>query len=87
MKSSPFVAFVLLMISLSLAAPAVHSQTVPQSPQTSSNQWISHQMNQPPPDVGKKSELSEEIVEEIRQLYLRAKQEIEAKGPQHKANP
>ena len=87
MKTSTCLVFGLLMISFSLAAPAVHAQTVPQSRQNSSNQWASHQMNQPPPDAGKKSELSEEIVEEIRQLYLRAKQETDAKTQQPKANP
>lgn len=87
MRTSNCVVFVLFIIAFLLAAPIVYSQTAPQGRQDSSNQWVSHQMNQPPPDRGKKYELSEDIVEEIRQLYLRAKQEIEVKTQQPKPNP
>ncbi|MDQ1240307.1 MAG: hypothetical protein QG577_2493 [Thermodesulfobacteriota bacterium] len=59
-----------------LVIPCVHfAQITPTNP-TGGNQiqWNSHQMNQPPPQ---KPQLSEERLEDIRKLYLQAREEIE----------
>lgn len=39
-------------------------------------QWVSHQMNQPPPAADKYS-MSQDLLDDIRQLYLDAKMESE----------
>ena len=44
-------------------------------------------MNQPSPDPPKKFELSQQRVDEIRQLYLEAKKELEAKQTRPAARP
>jgi hypothetical protein len=50
------------------------------TPPEPADQWVSHQMNQPPPETGDKYALSPGLVEEIKQLYLQAKKEHEAKA-------
>ncbi|MDD3472012.1 MAG: hypothetical protein PHS86_04440 [Syntrophaceae bacterium] len=47
--------------------------------QRNTEQWRSHQMNQPSPEASEKDNLSVERVDEIRQLYLEAKRESETK--------
>jgi hypothetical protein len=42
------------------------------------DQWISHQMNQPPPTQDKNA-VSQDRLDEVRDLYLQAKQEAEKK--------
>ena len=46
----------------------------------SSNQWVSHQMNQPPPGAGDKYNVSQDRLNEIQQLYLQAKKDLDAKA-------
>jgi len=70
----------LIVFAVSAAEPPAHAQAAPTDTRPQSNQWLSHQMNQPPPDPGKKIILSDEIIEEIRQLYLQAKKELEQKA-------
>ena len=45
----------------------------------SRDQWVSHQMNQPPPDMSDK-QLSQDRLDELRQLYELARREAEAKA-------
>ena len=54
-------------------APAVQ-------PPAKTDQWASHQMNQPPPETGDKYSFSPGLVDEIKDLYLQAKREYEAKA-------
>ncbi len=60
-----------------IPAPA-DAQTAQQTGSTNPDQWISHQMNQPPPTQDKYS-VSQDRLNEIRDLYLQAKQEAEKK--------
>jgi len=67
-----------LVICLTLACVVIPTDSVGQVVQTApagtdQAQWNSHQMNQPPPQ---KSPLSEERIEDIRKLYLQAREEI-----------
>ncbi|MGO9121736.1 MAG: hypothetical protein ACLQPD_29515 [Desulfomonilaceae bacterium] len=77
MKSLGLLIWVTLSILSSgewnLAPAQVTSQNPP-----ATDQWVSHQMNQPPPGTDKYS-ISQQRLEEIRQLYLQAKQELEKK--------
>jgi hypothetical protein len=80
MKPALFLLWLLLTVGLFLPCPSVHAQATKPAA-TSGDQWISHQMNQPPPDTSDKSALSPEMMEEIRQLYVQAKKEHESKTP------
>jgi hypothetical protein len=51
----------------------------------SSDQWTSHQMNQPPPGAGDK-DLSKDRLDDIRELYELARKEAEAKAAQKPAD-
>lgn len=81
---------VLLLICLALACAVIPAdsagQGMPTTPAvTDQAQWGSHQMNQPPPQ---KPPLSEERIEDIRKLYLQAREEIEkAKAVDPQKNP
>ncbi len=50
------------------------------TPPAPADQWVSHQMNQPPPETGEKYALSPGLIDEIKQLYLQAKKDHEAKA-------
>jgi hypothetical protein len=70
-------AFVIL--SALLCAPAfVFAQAAQPGPRASNNQdqWISHQMHQPPPKADR-YEMSPERLQEIRELYQKAKQDAD----------
>lgn len=71
----------LLTASFSIGFSSLtYSQTGnPQNLSKSSEQWISHQMNQPPPETRDKYVISQEQIEEIKQLYLQAQKELDAK--------
>ena len=65
----------------------VHAQVAHQSENSSSDGWVSHQMNQPPPGTGDRYDVSADRLDEIRQLYMQARQEHESKKdlkPQNK---
>jgi len=71
----------LILVTLSTLSSGewnlVPAQVTSQNP-PATDQWVSHQMNQPPPGTDKYS-ISQQRLEEIRQLYLQAKQELEKK--------
>ncbi len=75
---------VLTLISLLAAVPiwlvsTVYAQNAQSHDTPSSKQWISHQMNQPPP-TGSKHHISRDRLDEIEQLYFQAKKESDAKA-------
>ncbi|HMK35105.1 MAG TPA: hypothetical protein VK463_08565 [Desulfomonilaceae bacterium] len=55
------------------------AQAVQYSGSSNTDQNISHQMNQPPPSHDRFA-VSQDRLDEIRQLYLQAKQEAEKKA-------
>jgi hypothetical protein len=63
-----------LVTVFSMGRPAM-AQSPADTKSRSGGQWVSHQMNQPPPEVIEKNKLSSERLDEIRQLYLQAKKE------------
>jgi hypothetical protein len=63
-------------LSLSLEANA---QTAHQTAPATRDQSISHQMNQPPPSVGDRYDVSADRLDDIRELYLQARKEMDAK--------
>ncbi len=69
---------ILIIFVTSILVSANPAQVTSQNPPATSNQWVSHQMNQPPPNADKHS-ISQDRIEEIRQLYVQAKQEQEKK--------
>jgi hypothetical protein len=74
----PLICLVAIVFALSIST--AQAQAV-QAPDTgSSDQWISHQMNQPPPGAGDKYHISKDRLNEIQQLYLQAKKEKDAKA-------
>ncbi len=75
---------VLSLIVLALFATGLKggAQNTPSnSERSTSQQWLSHQMFQPPPRDSDKQKNSEKVVEEIKRLYMDAEKEIEAKNP------
>lgn len=70
----------LIIAALSAAESPADAQGAPPDSRPQSNQRLSHQMNQPPPDPASRTILSNDIIEEIRQLYLQAKKELEQKA-------
>lgn len=71
-----FIVITLLSAQCNIAS----AQTTSQNPPTGSDQWQSHQMNQPPPGNSDRYTASKDRLEEIRRLYLQAKQELEKKA-------
>jgi hypothetical protein len=61
-----------------IPAPA-SAQSAQQTGAANPDQWISHQMNQPPPTQDKYA-VSQDRLDEVRDLYLQAKQEAEKKA-------
>ncbi|MBI5249402.1 MAG: hypothetical protein HY912_07900 [Desulfomonile tiedjei] len=75
------IALAWLLVTITFAAhilPA-QAQVAHQSGTTSSDVWISHQMNQPPPGAGDRYDVSPDRLDEIRQLYMQARQEQDGK--------
>jgi hypothetical protein len=68
----------LIVCFCSLDQPG-HAQAPSKAKSGSPDPWASHQMNQPSPEAPKKIGLSQARIDEIRQLYLEAKKEIDAK--------
>jgi len=84
MKAMLAIAF-LILVALNAAESPVYAQAAPADSRPQPNQWLSHQMNQPPPEPARRTSLSDDIIEEIRQLYLQAQKELEQKtGTQKK---
>ncbi len=72
--------FFILLTCASAALQPVHAQTRPQTSRTNPELWRSHQMNQPAAGASEKNDLSNDRIEEIRQLYLEAQRELESKS-------
>jgi hypothetical protein len=68
----------LVVVLLAGVAFTVHAQQSSQNT-PSPDRWLSHQMNQPAPDFGERN-LSQERLNELRELYELAKREAEAKS-------
>jgi hypothetical protein len=71
--------FIVLIALLSAPCNIASAQTTSQNPPAKSDQWQSHQMNQPPPGSADRYSISKDRLDEIRKLYLQAKQELEKK--------
>ena len=74
------------LIMLAAQIGPVSAQVTSQNAPGASDQWISHQMNQPLPGVGDKYSVSQDRIEEIRQLYLQAKKQLEDKADKKPAD-
>lgn len=71
---------ILVAISVFASAPAT-GQSINSAPRANPELWRSHQMNQPTPAANEKDVLSDDRLEEIRQLYMEAKREAETGQP------
>jgi len=69
----------LAVIVLCITHIPANGQQARQGASGSPDQWLSHQMNQPPPGAGEK-DLSQDRLDDIRQLYDLARKEAEAKA-------
>jgi hypothetical protein len=58
---------------------SANAQNAGQSGKSGADQWVSHQMNQPPPDTRDKYAISQDRIDEIKQLYIQAQKELEEK--------
>jgi len=86
MRTALFWVFVAAVLCVAFAPDRARAQTAPATnPPPTDSQWLSHQMNQPPPADNPKYSISRERVDEIVQLYLQAKKEAEAKAAAAKA--
>ena len=72
--------FVVLIALLSAQSDIAFAQTTSQTPPAKTDQWNSHQMNQPAPGDNDRYSLSKDRLDEIRHLYLQAQQELESKA-------
>jgi len=70
----------LAAVVFACCASTAQAQAVQPPDSRSSDQWVSHQMNQPPPGAGDKYSVSPDRLDEIQQLYLQAKKELDAKA-------
>ena len=84
MKHMSFVIAALCVMCPTFTATAAHAQSATQ--RDTSDQWISHQMNQPPPGATKITSTSQERIDEIRRLYELAKREAQAGSRQGSAD-
>lgn len=66
-----------LIISILLGSGIASAQS---APVRNTNDQTSHQMNQPAPDLSDRYTLSVDRLNDIRQLYDQAKQDIERKS-------
>ncbi len=78
MKAEIIALFALVTL-ISFASQPVHSQMDTQRARTNPEQWHSHQMNQPAPSASERDDLSNDRLDEIRQLYVEAQRELEKK--------
>ncbi len=69
------ICLVLIIVGCLAAAPLA-AQVTSQGAPGPSDQWKSHQMNQPPPAVDRHT-VSPDRLDEIRQLYQQAKKELD----------
>ncbi len=69
----------MLIALLSSNCNIASAQVTSQNPPAKTDQWQSHQMNQPAPDNNDRYSISKGRIDEIRELYLQAKQELDKK--------
>jgi len=81
MKLIPSLCCILGIIILCFTHTPARAQQAQQASRDNSQQWQSHQMNQPPPGTSDK-DLSRDRIEDVRQLYELARKEAEAKAAQ-----
>lgn len=79
MKTPFSVLSIVLIACFVLTCSVAFGQSTSQADRPSSDQWVSHQMNQPPPSADR-YKVSQDRIDEIRQLYDLAKRETEAKS-------
>lgn len=79
MKTKP-VCFIILLTLTLVTSQTIFAQSRPQTSTTNPDQWRSHQMNQPVPAASEKNDLSNDRLEEIRQLYMEAQKELESRS-------
>ncbi|MEW6138194.1 MAG: hypothetical protein AB1733_08180 [Thermodesulfobacteriota bacterium] len=65
---------------LLISGSPIYAQSASSANRDQPDQWVSHQMNQPPPELGRGRVPSPERVDEIRQLYELARKEAEARA-------
>ena len=78
MKSVLLTCFAVVVFACCVSTAQAQAVQPPDS--RSSDQWVSHQMNQPLPGAGDKYSVSQDRLDEIQQLYLQAKKELDAKA-------
>lgn len=67
-----------LVLSFPLSFEAI-AQTAHQTGPATRDQGMSHQMNQPAPSLGDRYDVSADRLDDIRELYLQARKEMDAK--------
>jgi len=75
----PSVAVAVLAVTLYLAVSEIRAQSGASGDGDKPDQWVSHQMSQPPPELAKARAPSPDRVDDIRKLYELAKREAQAK--------
>jgi hypothetical protein len=80
MKWIPAPIAIVLTVLLSVPGGPAYSQQATADGNGNSNQWTSHQMNQPPPAPRNRYKISPDRMDEIRELYISAKKELKKKG-------
>ena len=78
MKHISSIIAALWFFCLLFTGATAHAQPATHQDRNTANQWLSHQMNQPPPGATRISSTSQERLDEIRQLYELAKREAQA---------
>lgn len=76
---SASIAIAVVAVTLCLTVSQVLAQSGAPGGSDNPDRWVSHQMSQPPPDLGKDRTPSPDRVDDIRKLYELAKKEAEAK--------
>ncbi|MFH1112814.1 MAG: hypothetical protein V1792_02740 [Pseudomonadota bacterium] len=80
MKYCPCIRTAVWVLCLLFTCVAAYAQPGTPSDGDNSNQWLSHQMNQPPPGATRITSTAQDRVDDIRQLYELAKREAQAGG-------
>ena len=69
----------LVVVVFACCVSTAQAQAVQPPDSRSPDRWVSHQMNQPL-GTGDKYSVSQDRLDEIQQLYLQAKKELDAKA-------
>ncbi len=87
MKHCPSILAALWVLCLLFTCVTAHAQPETRRDRDTSNQWLSHQMNQPPPGATRITGTSQDRLDDIRQLYELAKREAQAGSQRSAAGP